>query len=257
MADLPVHRFRGRDGAELVYRELGEGRPLVMLHGFLASSAMLLDHGPAAAIAEHGHRVILPDLRGHGDSARPHDPESYPRDVLVDDGFALLDHLGSDDYDLAGYSLGARVALRMLARGAKPAHAVVAGQGLDAVNRSTSRTGGYRRVLDALIRQEPVEPGSADAEMAMWITRLGADPLALSLVLDSLVPTPESELREIAPGTLVVVGAEDTGHATADALADALPAARFVRVPGNHFTAMTTPEFASTMIAFLDEPVTG
>jgi pimeloyl-ACP methyl ester carboxylesterase len=47
---------------------------LVLLHGFAATARQWLDHGPAAALAEQGNRVILPDLRGHGDSARPHDP---------------------------------------------------------------------------------------------------------------------------------------------------------------------------------------
>ena len=106
----------------------------MLLHGFAASGRQWLDHGPAAALAEAGYRVILPDLRGHGDSARPHDPACYPPDVLADDGLALIDGLGLDDYDLGGYSLGGRVVLRMLVRGARPAHAVVAGQGLAAVS---------------------------------------------------------------------------------------------------------------------------
>ena len=44
----------------------------------------------------------------------PHDPLSYPPDVLADDGLALIDWLGLDDYDLGGYSLGGRIVLRML-----------------------------------------------------------------------------------------------------------------------------------------------
>jgi pimeloyl-ACP methyl ester carboxylesterase len=105
-----VPRFAGRDGLELTYRETGDGRPLVLFHGFTATASQWLDHGPAAALAERGYRVILPDLRGHGDSARPHDPASYPPDVLADDGLALIDQLGLDDYDLGGYSLGGRIA---------------------------------------------------------------------------------------------------------------------------------------------------
>jgi len=70
MTDLPVHRFQGRDGLELAWRETGEGRPLVMLHGLMAGGAQLigLDNGPVGVIAANGHRVIVPDLRGHGDS---------------------------------------------------------------------------------------------------------------------------------------------------------------------------------------------
>ena len=61
-------------------------------------------------LAGQGYRVILPDLRGHGDSARPHDPAAYPPDALADDGLALIEQLGLTDYDLGGYSLGAAAA---------------------------------------------------------------------------------------------------------------------------------------------------
>lgn len=252
MSNPRLHRFAGRDGLELTYRELGEGRPLVLLHGFTASGSQWLDHGPAAALAERGHWVILPDLRGHGDSARPHDPASYPPDVLADDGLALIDQLGLGDYDLGGYSLGGRIVLRMLVRGARPDHAVVAGQGLAAVN-SAAGSGMNRRVLTALANGDSIEPGSPDAEAAHWITQLGGDPRALLQVLNSIVATPTGALRLIETPTLVVVGDEDHDHASAEALAAVLPKARFTRVRGNHWTALTGPEFASAITAVLAE----
>jgi pimeloyl-ACP methyl ester carboxylesterase len=148
-----VYHFPGRDGVELAWREMGAGRPLVLLHGLLGSGAQLAGSGPARALAAQGYRVILPDLRGHGDSARPHDPACYPPDVLADDGLALIGHLGLDDYDLGGYSLGGRLALRLLVRGARPGRAVVGGQGLDALDQESGRTDGHRRVLTALARE--------------------------------------------------------------------------------------------------------
>ncbi|MBV8933885.1 MAG: alpha/beta hydrolase [Kutzneria sp.] len=247
-----MRRFPGRDGLELAYREVGDGRPLMLFHGFMSTALQWIHHGPAATIAKHGYRVILPDLRGHGDSARPHDPASYPPDILADDGFALIDWLGLDDYDLGGYSLGARVVLRMLARGAQPSRAIVAGQGLDAINRVTSRTGQYRRVLAALVTGETIEPGSPDEQTAHWITRLGGDPQALLHVLDTHVATHAAALSRIAIPTLVVVGDQDHGHASADALAATLPNARLARVPGDHFTALTGPELATQIMEFLD-----
>src|SRR3979409_1050141 len=128
--DLSVHYFQGRDGTRLAYREMGEGRPVVLIHGFFSTATVnWVRYGHAAAIAARGDRVVMPDLRAHGDSAKPHDAAAYPPDVLADDGFALLEHLELTDYDLGGYSLGGRTTIRMLARGAKTDRAIVAGTG--------------------------------------------------------------------------------------------------------------------------------
>jgi pimeloyl-ACP methyl ester carboxylesterase len=250
MSSPGAGRLASRDGRELAYRETGDGRALVLLHGFAATGRQWLDHGPAAALAAAGYRVILPDLRGHGDSSRPHDPACYPPDVLADDGLALIDGLGLDDYDLGGYSLGGRVVLRMLVRGARPAHAVVAGQGLAALS-GTPAGGTNRRVLTALSRGDHIEPESPDAAAAYWITQLGGDPRALLQVLNSLVPTPDEALRRVEIPTLVVVGDEDHDHASAGALAALLPRARFTRVPGDHWTALTGPGLATAITGFL------
>jgi pimeloyl-ACP methyl ester carboxylesterase len=58
-------------------------------------------------------------------------------------------------------------------------------------------------------------------------------------------------LRDVRTPTLVAVGDQDDTHATADALAEALPDARFTRVPGNHFTALTSPELTTAILTFL------
>ena len=244
------YRFAGRDGVELGCRETGSGRPLILLHGFMGEGSHMLD-GWAGTFAEQGRRVVLPDFRGHGDGAKPHDPAAYPPDVLADDGLALVEHLGlgDGDYDLGGYSLGARIVLRMLVRGAKPGRAIVAGQGLAKVSGPQGGGATYR-VLTALVNGVAIEPGSRDALIAQWISKLGADPRALLHVLDSLVPTPEDALRQITIPALVAIGDRDE-RSDADELAARLGDARFVRVPGGHESAFAAPELASAMAAFL------
>jgi pimeloyl-ACP methyl ester carboxylesterase len=251
VTDLPAQRFRGRDGAELAWRELGDGPPVVLLHGLMGSGTLLLDHGPARAIAERGYRVILPDLRGHGDSARPHDPACYPPDVLADDCLALVDHLGLDDYRLAGYSLGGKLVLRLLARGARPARAIVGGQGLDALDAESNRTGGYRRVLAAMASGSSFEPGSPDEALAGWVTQIGADPRAIGYLLDSFVPTPREALAQVPTPTLVVAGEQDSRSASAAELTALLPNGRLDLVPGDHYTALGAPEFIAAVLDFL------
>jgi pimeloyl-ACP methyl ester carboxylesterase len=250
---MGVCRFAGRDGVELACREAGSGRPLVLLHGFMGAGSHMLDYGRAGAFAQRGYRVLVPDFRGHGDSTKPHDPAAYPPDVLAEDGLALVGHLGlgDGDYDLGGYSLGGRIVVRMLVRGAKPGRAIVAGQGLAKV--SGPQGGGVNhRVLTALVDGVAIEPGSPDARIAHWISELGADPLALLHVLNSLVPTPEDELRQIAIPTLVAIGEKDE-RSDADELAALLRDARLVRVPGDHGSAFAAPELTAAIAAFLTE----
>jgi pimeloyl-ACP methyl ester carboxylesterase len=241
--------FRSRDGLELAYRELGVGRPVVLIHGYFSTATVnWLRYGHAAKIAARGYRVIMPDLRGHGDSAKPHDAVFYPPDILADDGFALIEHLELTDYDLGGYSLGARTTVRMLARGATPARAIVAGMGFEGITNTGARGGYFRNLL--------THPGTFKAGSAEWLSEaflktVGGDPVALLHVLDTFLDTTPEALSRISTPTLVLTGAEDHDNGSAQALATALPRGRYVEIPGNHMSAVTKPELGAAMAEFL------
>jgi pimeloyl-ACP methyl ester carboxylesterase len=81
---MEVMEFHSRDGIRLAYHEVGDGRPLILIHGYMGRAAHWIDQGIAGRLAARGHRVIMPDMRGHGDSAKPHDAASYPPDALAD-----------------------------------------------------------------------------------------------------------------------------------------------------------------------------
>ncbi|WP_211214587.1 alpha/beta fold hydrolase [Actinomycetospora chiangmaiensis] len=237
--------FRAHDGIALAYLELGAGRPLVFVHGFTGSAAQLVDEGPAPALAAAGFRVILPDLRAHGDSAAPRDPSAWPPDVLADDGLALVEALGLDDYDLAGYSLGGRVVLRMLARGARPRRAVIAGQGRAAAGADGPNTAAFRDRLSAISRGEVLDP------QGQWIVDHGFDPIALLHLLGTYAATPDDVLAAIPVPTLVLTGEDDRARLTAPALAASLGDGRFHAVPGDHVRAMVAPELGTAIVDFL------
>jgi pimeloyl-ACP methyl ester carboxylesterase len=93
------------NGLHLYYETHGSGRPLILIHGGLASGETF---GPVLTALAADHQVILPDLQGHGRTAdidRPIDPA-----LMADDIAALIDHLGLEKPDLVGYSLGGGVA---------------------------------------------------------------------------------------------------------------------------------------------------
>lgn len=247
--EVATHRFAAPDGVELAWHELGEGRPLVLIHGLFSNAfTNWIRYGHAARLAQAGCRVIMPDLRAHGQSAAPHDPAAYPPDILADDGFALIAHLGLTDYDLGGYSLGGRTVARMLARDARPAHAIIAGMGLEGLRDTGARAGHFRKVLSG-IGAHP--RGSPEWMAEAFLRTTGGDPQALLPLLDSFVDTPEPVLRAIETPVLVVAGEEDDDNGSAAALAALLPDARYVAIPGNHMSAVMKPELGQSILDFL------
>ncbi|KTT70856.1 alpha/beta fold hydrolase [Sphingomonas endophytica] len=241
--------FDSFDGARIAWRELGEGRPVVLIHGFFSDAQTnWLKYGHAATIAARGFRVIMPDLRAHGDSARPHDPDAYPPDALARDGHALIAHLGLSDYDLGGYSLGARTTVRMLATGATPRRVVISGMGLDGITRADRRAGHFRNILTNLGKHER---GSPEWMAEAFLKTTGGDPVALLGIIDTFVGTPDAMLDTIPQPVLVVCGRDDDDNGSAPALADALPHARYVEIPGNHMSAVTKPELGQAIADFL------
>ncbi|CAM3227566.1 Arylesterase [Sphingomonas antarctica] len=248
-AELPVYKFRSFDGAELAWREIGEGRPVVLLHGFFSDAQTnWVRYGHAAAVAAKGFRVIMPDLRAHGSSARPHEASAYPLDVLADDGFALLAQLGLSDYDLGGYSLGGRTTVRMLARGARPGKAIVSGMGLSGLTETGKRSAHFKRILDNLGTFEKFTP-EWNAEAFLKTTK--GDPVALRLLLDSFVDTSEAEIAAIDMPVLVLSGREDQDNGSTTALAELLPRGQLVETPGGHMSAVTKAELGTAMADFL------
>ena len=247
--DIPIHHFHSFDGAELAWRELGEGRPVVLLHGLFSNAVTnWIKFGHAARIAAEGFRVIMPDLRAHGQSAKSHDPSAYPPDVLADDGLALIAHLGLSDYDLGGYSLGARTAMRMVVKGARPRRLVVAGMGLEGLVGSDQRRDHFRHILQNLGKHESGSPEWL-AEGFLRTTR--GDPEALLLLLDSFVALDREALDLIDVPTLVVAGDEDHDNGSAVALAAALPDATHATVPGGHMSSVTKPDLGVAIADFL------
>jgi pimeloyl-ACP methyl ester carboxylesterase len=246
---IATHRFAAPDGVDLAWHETGEGRPLILLHGlFSDADTNWIRFGHAAAIAQSGFRVVMPDLRGHGDSARPHEASAYPPDILAKDGLALVAHLELGDYDLGGYSLGARTAVRMVVAGASPRRLVLSGMGLEGLLHTGRRAAHFKAILKGLGTHAR---GSPEWMAEAFLKTTGGDPDAMLPLLDSFVDAKEAELRAIAMPTLVLSGAEDQDNGSAEALANLLADASYVEVPGNHMSAVTRPDLGIAIADFL------
>lgn len=103
------------NGVNIYYEVLGKGKPVVLLHGFTASSAQWQYARIAGELAKD-YQVILVDLRGHGKSDKPHDAEAYSLEHRLSDINAVLDDLNLERVHLLGYSMGGWLAFGMAAQ---------------------------------------------------------------------------------------------------------------------------------------------
>ncbi len=256
MIDMRVSDFVAGDGINIAVHEMGpqtlDARPVILIHGYFSDAETnWIKYGHAALLAAAGFRVIMPELRAHGASDKPHDSRFYPKDVLADDQFALIEELDLTDYDLVGYSLGGRTVARMLERGARPRRAIISGMGLEGLLHTGSRKAHFANVLDNIGQHER---GSAAWMAEAFLKTTGGDPRALRRVLDTSVDTVEDDLRALDLPIGVICGAEDQDNGSAAALAALLPHGELITVPGNHMSAVAKPELGAAMRDFLIRP---
>lgn len=247
---LPAPQFvTASDGTRLAVRTLGDGHPVVMLHGlFSDGSVNWFRFGHAAKLADAGFRVIVPDLRAHGSSDAPHDPAAYPADILVRDLADLLTALAIDDYDLVGFSLGSRTAARAVIGGAMPRRLVLAGMGLEGLAGWARRADFFQRA----IAEFDTSKRGDDSWMAIqFMKTMKVDRTAAALLLQTFTDTMPDALRAITMPTLVLCGSADRDNGSPDALAAALPNASRVDVPGTHMSSVTEGALGDAIVAFL------
>lgn len=244
-----TEHFAGFGGAKLALYRLGEGRPVILLHGLFSSADMnWIRFGHAQLLADAGFEALMPDLRAHGDSAKPHDPASYPPDVLVRDAEALVAHLSLDDYDLVGFSLGARTAVRGVLAGLRPRKLVLGGMGLEGLAGWNRRAAFF---LDVIARYGTIRPGDPAYMAQQFMKTMAIDREAARLLLGTMEDTPPGALAAITMPTLVLCGAQDDDNGDPDALAAALPDGARATIPGTHMSSVTQPEMGRELVSFL------
>ncbi len=247
--DVRHEFYAGHDGARLALHRIGTGRPLVLLHGLFSSAEMnWIKFGHAACLAAAGFEVLMPDLRAHGHSAAPHDPVAYPADVLAHDAIALVEALGFDDYDLGGFSLGARTSVRAVIGGLRPARLVLGGMGLEGLAGWTGRQAFF---LDVIARYGTIKPGDPAYMSQQFMKSMQVDREAARLLLQTMTDTPPEALAVLAMPTLVVCGDEDNDNGSADRLVAALPNAARAVIPGTHMGSVTGPALGEAIRDFL------
>lgn len=221
----------------------------MLLHGLFSDAQVnWIKFGHAARIAADGFRIIMPDLRAHGASARPHGIEYYPKGILARDLRELVSHLGLVDFDLGGFSLGSRTTVEGVGKGLRPRRAILGGAGLEGLRNWERRKTFF---LDAIEHFDDVQRGDPHWLSIQFMKSQKVDRVAAAQLLESFEDTFMDWLEAFTMPTLVVCGSEDDDNGSAEELSNVLPNAVFREVPGTHMSSVTKPQFGEVIAEFL------
>ncbi|MGD9879423.1 alpha/beta fold hydrolase [Reyranella sp.] len=224
-------------GVSIHYRVEGDGPPVVLGHGITSSSDVWYEHGFVAALKPR-YRLILIDSRGHGQSDKPHDPQSYTTETCASDIVAILDDLGLKTATYWGYSQGGLYGYALAQHALDRVACFVIGGATAGSERAFPAEAGNEDPLMAAFRAGPEEIIKFYGDWATPLIRerlLANDHAALIASLQGfrlntkrfsdVVPT-------IAVPTLIYAGSADPIHDPVRQTASAIPGAQFVSLPG-------------------------
>lgn len=230
-------QFFDSDGVRIRYTVSGQGPPVLLLHGFGGS----LDDWSAIPLMSEiseSFQLIAMDVRGHGGSDKPHDPAAYGADV-VDDVTRLLDRLGIASAHVVGYSMGARMTIKLaLSHQDRLLSAVLVGSGVTLPEDFPLYTEGA----------QALEGGTLDVG--------DNDAAALAAMLRAVESwaVVEQDVSPLQVPILVVAGAADVNLPGVELLARLLPSVELVVVPGHdHASILASEELTLVTRDFLHE----
>ena len=241
------------NGVPIHYEVFGEGEPIILVHGFASSL-----HGNWVTTGwidtlRPVRKVVALDCRGHGQSGKPHDPESYGGHEMEDDVVGLMNHLDIQKADLFGHSMGAAISLRAVVRHRQRFRSLVLG-GIG--NVLARRMGGRPGVPQALLAKDPSTITNPVAKgFRVFAERNKNDLEALAAYQQAQrAPVDKAALAGISIPVLVVIGEGDTLVGSPKELVAAIPGAELAVISGrDHLTVVPDARFKEAVVTFLTD----
>jgi pimeloyl-ACP methyl ester carboxylesterase len=262
----PEGRYFDSGGVRIHYTDEGAGTPVLLVHGLAYAASLewrrsgLID----ALVAQH-YRVIALDNRGHGRSAKPHEPEQYGA-AMAEDLAALLDHLKLPRAHVVGYSMGGFITLKfVVTHPERVITAAVCGAGWD--EPTPENLAFSEDVAEAFERGEagplPQRLGIQERP-ASFTESIGIrafltwfnDPLALAAVARASrgLGVTDVQLRANIVPVLTVIGENDGLLPEAQALHERMANHELVILPGkNHMNTDSSKAFRANIEKFLQQ----
>ncbi|MFL5096556.1 MAG: alpha/beta fold hydrolase, partial [Xanthobacteraceae bacterium] len=237
---------------EIAFLDEGEGQPIILVHGFASTKEVnWVQPGWVATLARAGRRVIALDNRGHGESAKLYDPADYHTDTMAGDVLALMDHLRLDRVDAMGYSMGARICAFLAVK--KPGRVrslILGGLGIHLVDG----VGLPESIADALEAQsldDVTDPQGRTFRAFADQTKSDRKALA-ACIRGSRQTLARDQAAQIRVPMLIAVGTKDPVAGSAQALAELVPGAQALDIPGrDHMLAVGDKVFKAGVLEFL------
>jgi pimeloyl-ACP methyl ester carboxylesterase len=249
---------KASDGTRIAYEIVGDGRKdIVLVHGF-ASSRLQNWRDPSwyDTLTKAGFAVTALDIRGHGESDKPHAPEAYAQKTLVNDVLAVMDDADIEAAYVMGYSMGGMIAIHlMLDHPERMRKLVIGGVGETYVTRGRAAD----EIRRATIARALLAPDAASLTDPMarsfrtFADQPGKDRLALAACMQAPSGVlPREALAKAARPVLVVCGEKDDLTGAPDGLAQAFPNGRAVTVPRrDHMTAVGDKVYKEAVLEFV------
>jgi pimeloyl-ACP methyl ester carboxylesterase len=242
------------NGVSIFYEDIGSGVPIVLVHGFASNiHGNWRRSGWIDFLHGLGRRVVALDVRGHGQSGKPHGIAAYEGNALPDDVLAVMDAVGLEETEIMGYSMGGWITLNLLARMPERfSSAIVGGSGLH--TGAPSRE--HREVLATGL--EAADDRLVTDPVAQRFRRLAMasgdnDLQALAAVQRSeRTRADEASLRRVRVPVQVVVGERDGALSSAQRLVEVMPNAALTVLPGeDHISAVRSSGYRGAVAEFL------
>src|ERR1700731_867081 len=245
-----------RDGVKIHYEVHGSGPALLLTHGYSSTSAMW--KGQIEALSKH-HRLVLWDMRGHGQSDYPDDSKAYSEALTGADMAALLPQVGAHSAIVGGLSLGGYMSLAFYRAHPDRVRALLIIDTGPGFKKDDAREAWNKRAHDTADRFEreglnvlrSLSPERSNVEHR--------DALGLARAARGMLTQRDARVIELLPEikvpSLVVVGADDTPFlAASDYMAAKIPDAKKVVIPSaGHAVNIDRPQaFIAGVLPFLD-----
>jgi pimeloyl-ACP methyl ester carboxylesterase len=246
-------RLESFDGVSIAYGLAGpdDGGSAVLLHHGFASTAYVnwVRPGLVTALADAGRRVVALDARGHGAADHPHDPAAYAGAAMARDVTVLIGHLGLICIDMAGYSMGAIVAIKAALSDERVRSIFLGGVGTAQLAGRESVSA--RAVAEALEAPDAaaVKDGAARS-FRHFAEATKQDRLALAAVQRAGRALSLDEVGALRVPTVVVNGERDTLAEDPFSIAKLIEGARAFVVPGDHLSAVLSAEFRDILVSW-------